>query len=108
MRTSKPWSLMFYAAAAFNFAMGVPTIVFPEWSYAIAYKGHTTPELLRFFSDFGVCVVLIGVGYAIVGRDPTRNRGIVVLGILAKLFDVFTLTTRWRTGLANTFVLFPA
>jgi hypothetical protein len=63
---------------------------------------------LRFWSDFGFAVVLIGVGYYLVSRDVDQNRGLVWLGVPAKLFDVVTLTSRFAMGLASPLVLIPA
>ena len=104
------WSWIFVAAALFNFAFGGPILLAPEGSYALAYVPTLTDDAmaLRFWSDFGFAVVLIGVGYFLVSRDLTRNRGLVWLGVVAKLFDVVTLTSRFATGLAEPLVLLPA
>ena len=102
---------MFVAAALFNFVIGVPIILFPAWTYAVAY----VPPLaagdaiaLRFWADFGYAVVIIGAGYFLVALDPTQNRGLVWVGVAAKLFDVVTLTYRFVSGLAHPVVLVPA
>jgi hypothetical protein len=102
------WSYMFLAAAAFNFLMGAPIFFVPAWSYGIAYIGDPIESTLRFWSDFGFAVIIIGIGYWFVSRDVTRNRGIVWLGIFAKLFDVVVLSYRYWIGVANPVVLFPA
>ena len=102
------WSMMFVGAAAFNFLMGGPIFFASGWSYRLAYVGDTPDSTLRFWGDFGFAVLLIGVGYAIVARDVTRNRGIVWLGILAKLFDVVAISSRWMHGIARPLALVPA
>ena len=51
--------------------------------------------VLRFWRDFGIFVLLIGVGYYLVSRDITKNRALIYLGILAKLFDVVALSFRF-------------
>ena len=104
----KRWTVFFYLAAAFNFCMGGPIFFASAWSYAIAYIGTPDPAALRFWGDFGYAVILIGVGYAILGVDIDRNRGIVWLGIIAKLFDMIALPLRWSEGLAHPIVLAPA
>ena len=104
----KRWTVFFYLAAAFNFCMGGPIFFASAWSYAIAYVGTPDPATLRFWGDFGYAVILIGVGYAILGVDIDRNRGIVWLGIIAKLFDMVALPLRWSEGLAHPVVLAPA
>jgi len=102
------WSLMFVCAAGFNFAMGGPIFFFPAWSYRVAYIGEASAGILRFWGDFGFAVLLIGVGYWIVSREVTKNRGLVWLGIIAKLFDVVALSVRWAVGIAHTIALVPA
>ena len=104
----KRWTLFFCLAAAFNFCMGGPIFFASAWSYAVAYIGVPDPATLRFWGDFGYAVILIGVGYAILGVDIDRNRGIVWLGIIAKLFDMIALPLRWSEGLAHPIVLVPA
>jgi len=103
-----PWSLMFRAAAGFNFLIGAPIFFAPAWIYRLAYVGEPSPSTLRFWGDFGFAVLLIGVGYGLVAHDVTRNRGIVWLGIFAKLFDVVALAWRWADGIAHPIVLLPA
>lgn len=44
----KRWSLMFLAAAAFNFLMGGPIFLASDWSYRLAYLGETPESTLRF------------------------------------------------------------
>jgi hypothetical protein len=100
--------LFFFAAAAFNFCMGGPIYFAPDWSFAIAYVGPADASALRFWSDFGFAVLLVGAGYAIVGLDVDANRGIVWLGIAAKAYDVINLSLRWKHGLAHDIVLLPA
>ncbi|HLL70896.1 MAG TPA: hypothetical protein VK363_05650 [Pyrinomonadaceae bacterium] len=104
------WTLVFYAAALFNYAIGFPILLARRWTYDLAYVSEVTrdPMALRFWSDFGFGVVLIGVGYHLLARDVSKNRGIVLLGIFAKLFDVFNLTTLYLWGLAKPLVLVPA
>ena len=102
------WTVFFYLAAAFNFCMGGPIFFASAWSYAVAYVGVPDPAALRFWGDFGYAVILIGIGYAIIGADVDRNRGIVWLGIIAKLFDMIALPLRWYEGLAHPIVLAPA
>ncbi len=99
---------MFLAAAGFNFLMGGPIFLASNWSYRLAYVGEPPESTLRFWGDFGFAVLLIGVGYWMVSRDITKNRGIVWLGIFAKLFDVVALSWRWADGIARPIVLLPA
>lgn len=107
-RIRKRWTVFFFLAAAFNFSMGGPIFFASAWSYSVAYLGPPDPAAIRFWGDFGYAVLLIGLGYAILGLDVDKNRGIVWLGIVAKLFDMIVLPLRWLEGLAHPIVVVPA
>lgn len=103
------WKLLFLSAALFNYAIGLPILVARRWSYMVAFTDSVGQDAmaLRLWADFGFAVVLIGFGYQIVSRDVSKNRGIVVLGIIAKLFDVGNLSLLYLWGVANRIVLIP-
>ncbi|MDT7807035.1 MAG: hypothetical protein QOJ70_848 [Acidobacteriota bacterium] len=104
------WTLIFFSAALFNYAIGLPIMFARRWSYDLSYVETVSrdPMALRLWADFGFAVVLIGFGYQLISRDVTKNRGIVLLGIIAKLFDVFNLSNLFLRGLAKPVVLIPA
>lgn len=63
---SQFWQRMFWVAALFNFSMGGPIMLAPQWSYTLAYLPLLTDNnsiALKFWEDFGFSVLLIGVGY---------------------------------------------
>lgn len=102
---------MWIAAAAFNLVMGFFIVFLTDWSFALSYgpSGDVdNPMALRLWRDFGIFVLMIGVGYYLVSRDLTRNNSLVLLGIAAKAFDVIALSLRFAMGLANAIVLVPA
>ena len=108
---STVWPKMFVAAALFNFAVALSLIAATRWTYALSFvpePGVESSNVLRLWSDFGFCVLFIGVGYYMVSRDVTKNHGIVWLGIFSKVFDVGVLSYRFSTGVANWVVLIPA
>jgi hypothetical protein len=105
------WRRLFVWAALFNFCFGLPIMFATGWCYRVAFRpsvGPADPMALRFWSDFGFAVTLIGVGYYLVSRNVTANHGLVWLGVFAKLFDVTVLTFRYAVGLARPIVLVPA
>ena len=102
------WVWFFVLAAAFNAGTGGPIFFCPAWSYSIAYIGPPDPAALRFWSDFGFAVLLVGLGYLVIALDLNRGKGIAFLGVIAKLFDVIVLPMRWAEGLAHPIVLWPA
>jgi hypothetical protein len=54
--------------------------------------------------DFAFCVLLFGIGYGIVAIYPSRNHGLIWLGIIGKL-GVAALGQRWLTDVATVWVL---
>src|SRR5262245_42403477 len=108
--SSRAWSGFFVVAALFNFAIGLPLMFAPDWTFGLAF--HDAPQspgalAPKLWGDFGFCVALIGVGYLMVAFDLT-NRALVWLGIGAKAFDVIVLTSRWLAGITKPLVLLPA
>jgi hypothetical protein len=110
MHERRRWATVFLLAALFNYAIGLPIMLARRWSYDLSYLPEVSrdPMALRLWADFGFGVVLIGLGYQIVSRDVSKNRGIVLLGIIAKLFDVFNLPYLYLRGVAKPLVLAPA
>ncbi len=104
------WTRFFFAAAGFNYVIGFPIMLARLWSYNAVYVASVSraPMALRLWADFGFFVVLIGLGYQMVAHNISANRGIVWLGVFAKLFDVFNLTNLYLTGRAHPLVLAPA
>ncbi len=110
-RSILSWPGLFFMAALFNFAIGVPLMLARDWAFGLAFSPEIAaapgigPDL---WADFGYCVTLIGLGYLFVARDVTQNRALVWLGILAKAFDVIVLTWREIIGMTQPIVLIPA
>jgi hypothetical protein len=105
---SRKPSWLFGVGAAWNFVIGVSILVDPLSSLRLLYAQQpgTDDQLLMMLDrDFGFCVLLFGVGYGIVARDPSRNHGLIWLGIIGKLGVVATLGQRWLTGVATAWVL---
>jgi len=94
---------MFYVASAFNWMMAAAVL-----SGAIAAVGISVPldalgkELLCLF------IAVFGYGYYLVGRDVTRNEGIVVLGIVGKVLFFGLLAGNAIAGRVPFRVLLPA
>jgi hypothetical protein len=108
--SNRRWSRLFFSAALFNYMIGFPLLLRPRWMFDVCYTDavNRDPMALKLWADFGFFVILIGYGYQIIARDITKNRGVVLLGIIAKLFDVVNLTTLYVRGQANPVVLLPA
>jgi hypothetical protein len=110
MLNNHTWVKVFFVAALFNYMMGLPIVLFTDFTYNLVYTDGVSraPMALSLWADFGIMVIIIGFGYQLVSRDITKNRGLVLLGVIAKLFDVITLTYRYFIDIANVIVLIPA
>lgn len=110
VNSTRRWSRLFLVAALFNYAIGLPILLAAHWSYNLCYLPTIgrDPMAIRLWADFGFAVLLIGFGYQLVSRDVSKNRGIVLLGIIAKLFDVVNLAMLFLLGIARPIVLLPA
>lgn len=110
MREGGRWPTVFLLAALFNYAIGLPIVLAARWSYDLSFTPEALrdPMALRLWFGFGFAVVLIGVGYHIFSRDLAKNRVMLPLGIVAKLYDVFNLSYLYLAGFARPLVLLPA
>lgn len=77
----RAWKAVFAVAAVFNWLVGLPLLIAPAAFYAML--GQSTPDLFN-AQMAGALIVVFGVGYAMVARDPVANRGIVWLGVIGK------------------------
>jgi hypothetical protein len=80
--------LIFVLGAGFNLLVGFIGIFFYEFSVEFFFGSKALTDSLVaavFFRLFMGAVVVFGVGYYLVSRDLTTNRGIVWLGAASKL-----------------------
>ncbi|HRD28884.1 MAG TPA: hypothetical protein PLO65_11340 [Caulobacter sp.] len=76
------WKLVFMVAALFNFAVGLPMLLAPE--AMLAQLGQPVPDDLLMTRLASLLIVVLGIGYGMVARDPAANRPILWLGVLGK------------------------
>jgi hypothetical protein len=86
---------MFLLAAIWNFIVAAGGLFSYEAQFRLlfgqdAYTGDFHQALL--YRAFAIAVLLFGVGYYLVSREPSENRGIVWLGAAGKIV-VFALIT---------------
>jgi hypothetical protein len=73
----------------------------PDWVSNAFYhhplKGE--PDAVRFVvGDFGGSLLLWGIAYGLVARAPMKNRAIVWVGGVGKVFIFFSMTQRFVSG----------
>jgi hypothetical protein len=76
------WKPVFVVAALFNLAVGLPMLLAPE--VLLTAIGQPVPDDLLITRLAALLIVVLGIGYAMVARDPVANRSILWLGVLGK------------------------
>jgi hypothetical protein len=89
------FSRMFFLAALWNFVAAFGGLLFYQAQFLLLFgqeadTGDFHQALL--YRAFAIVVLLFGVGYYLVSRDTTRNRGIVWLGTAGKVAAFALLT----------------
>jgi hypothetical protein len=72
------------AAAIYNFAFALMTLVAPFWIFDVT--GATRPNLPELWQCIGMIVGVYGIGYWIAAYDPYRHWPVVLVGWLGKTF----------------------
>src|SRR3954470_23374977 len=81
-------SWLFALGAAWNLVIGLSIMFAPLSSLRLLYGHEPSADdqlLMMLDRDFASCVLLFGVGYGIVASAPSRNHGLIWLGIIGKL-----------------------
>ncbi len=105
------YRLLFYVAAFWNISAGVVALVAPEY-HAQTFFGSAEsaldPVSVIDTQVFWVSVLLFGVGYWIVARDPSKNHGLVFIAAAGKA----SVGARWiwayTQGIVTPFALVGA
>jgi hypothetical protein len=88
MNKSSYYKKLFLIAGLWDLAAAIPAwlgmILMPD--FTSSFFGMAPPAILYPYHAFFSSTIAIGIGYIIVSRDITKNHGIVVLGIISKIF----------------------
>ena len=79
----KAWKVFFLIAGLFNLVAGAAG--FFTFESHLAKAGLPAPHYTHPFQLLFLLVMILGVGYLMVWKDPIRNRNIVWLGWLTKV-----------------------
>lgn len=104
MSPLRPWmKSLLYFAGAYNVLAGLG--MFCLYHEGFKLLGLTKPELILPIQLVGLFVLLFGVGYVLVARNPLENRNVLLLGFLSKLLgSVFGLAYVARGDLPLVFI----
>ncbi len=98
----RKWRKFFLIAGLWNVFGSLPGILFPTLQFQRMYGFETNNfYILNLQSIFLYFVLVFGIGYLIVARDPGKNVGIVVMGIIGKAIVVVYFYYFYLTGKAT-------
>lgn len=89
--TDIDYSRFFKVAAVYNFFAALFFLAFPGLGAELMLRGGTvtTFPAHMFYNITWAFVLIFGIGYYIVALDVDKNHGVVVIGIIGKLFFYF-------------------
>lgn len=86
---------LFSIAALFNLVVGIPMLVaYPTVARLLQLEGPPTV----WYHIAAAIVVIFGLAYWSIGRDPVKFRPYVLLGIVGKLAFVAIIYGHWLAG----------
>ena len=91
---SPGWQKLFWAAAVYNFLVGLPSILAP--GLAMANLGLPAPDPMSAFNIqvMGILICTFGLGYLMVAQGQPGAKQILTLGIIGKLGILLLLGIR--------------
>lgn len=101
---------LFFVAAAWNVAGAVMGLFFLDVLSEHAWPGTALvgdPISIQFAMTVFALIGVLGLGYAFVAFDPTRNRGLVLVAAIGKPI-VLALGVYYSWGLGSAWLLVPA
>ncbi len=99
---------MFALGALYTGAIALAVMIAPDWvSYALYHHSlKDEAAAVRFVvGDFGGSLLLWAIAYGVVALDPTKNRAIVWVGGVGKVFIFVSMTQRFLSGGATALAL---
>ncbi len=108
-RDLSAWKPLFYVAAAYNIAAAAVALIAPRFHTESFFGPDAVIEGSVAFVNtqaFWVSVLLFGVGYWMVARDPSKNHGIVLLAAIGKTYVFAIWAWHYAQGSMTAFALF--
>jgi hypothetical protein len=107
-RDLSSWKPLFYIAAAYNIMAAAVALIAPRFHTASFFGPDTAFEgsvALLNTQAFWVSVLLFGLGYLMVARDPSKNHGIVLLAAVGKTYVFVIWAWHYAQGSMTAFAL---
>ena len=85
------WQKFFAVSAAWNFFGAIPALINPQLNLIMFY-GFSSDDYYTILLNrgFWASVFIFGIGYIIIAYDPGRSLGIIIMGIIGKIFVAIT------------------
>jgi len=90
------WRAVFWAAAAFNFLAGLPSVLAPSAAAATSGLPALDPQLILIAQVGGLLICSYGLAYAMVAMGQPGARQIIFLGLVGKLGVCVLVALRLR------------
>ena len=74
---------MWFIATFYNVVGGIGIFILGPWVFSLAGEAVPTPPL--YYQAWIAMFATIGVGYWFVYRDLSKNRDVIIMGIIGKL-----------------------
>lgn len=85
MKNSGAWRGFFQFSAVFNFTAAFAMLFMPELLFKILMMSDTlTAEAIPWLHQFGGLVLVFGMGYWVISRNPMLHKDIVWMGCVGK------------------------
>ncbi len=94
MMKRMPWiRALFAVAAAYDFLLGLLFLIAPGWAYRTA--GVTEPNHWGYVQFPAALLIIFGLMFLAVARNPPRNRNLIPYGIGLKIAYCSVVFTHW-------------
>lgn len=95
MNVPKWISPVFWLAAAYDALLGVVFLVAPGWVFSTFEV--TPPNHMGYVQFPAAMLIIFGLMFAAIARDPVGNRSLMVYGILLKIAYCSVTSFHWFT-----------
>lgn len=93
---SRYWQAVFWAASAFNFLAGLPSVLAPGAAAAASGLPPLDPQLIIIAQVGGLLICSYGLAYAMVAMGQPGARQLIFLGLLGKIGVCVLVALRLR------------
>lgn len=95
MTVPKWISPLFWLAAAYDGALGVLFLAVPGWAFR--QFEVTPPNHIGYVQFPAALLIIFGLIFVAIAKDPLQSRGLIVYGILLKVAYCGVATYHWLT-----------